>query len=97
VGVNIGSEIDGKNDLFERPVLIIRKINKDLLLVAPLTSKIKKDDFRILTSCDGIDSQILLFQCRVISVQRLIKRIGFVKMRIYYSSIIELVKMILGR
>lgn len=97
IGVNIGSEIDGKNDLFERPVLILRKINKDLLLIAPLTSKIKNDDFRILTSCDGIDSQILLFQCKVISVQRLIKRIGFIKMNVYYSSVIELVKLILGR
>jgi mRNA interferase MazF len=28
IGVNIGSEIDGKNSEFERPVLIIKKITK---------------------------------------------------------------------
>jgi hypothetical protein len=27
MGVNIGDEEDGKNELFERPVLILRKFN----------------------------------------------------------------------
>ena len=28
IGLNVGDEQDGKNDYFERPVLVIRKFNK---------------------------------------------------------------------
>jgi mRNA interferase MazF len=41
LGVNIGFEQDGKNEHFERPVLVLRKFNKHLLLVLPQTSKAK--------------------------------------------------------
>ena len=30
IGSNVGSEEDGKNNDFERPVLILKKFNKDL-------------------------------------------------------------------
>ena len=39
LGVNIGFETDGKNDKFERPVLIIRVFSADVLWILPLTSK----------------------------------------------------------
>lgn len=95
MGVNVGSEIDGKNDLFERPVLIIKKINKDLLLIAPLTSKIINDRFRIDLVHSNTKSQILIYQSRVISSKRLIRRIGYVKKSVYQSSIIEYMRLIL--
>lgn len=40
-GVNLGVEQDGKNDLYERPVLIVRKFNNRLFMGVPLTSQIK--------------------------------------------------------
>ncbi len=41
LGVNIGNEMDGKNELFHRPVIILKKLSHDLCLVAPITSKLK--------------------------------------------------------
>lgn len=45
LGVNIGSEHDGKNDLYERPVLILKKFNKNTLLILPLTTKIAHKNY----------------------------------------------------
>src|SRR3989344_1315008 len=41
LGKNIGYEEDGKNELFERPILIIRKFNNSIFLAIPLTSSKK--------------------------------------------------------
>jgi len=45
LGKNLGHEQDGKNTLFERLVLIIRKFNLRIFLAVPLTSSIKKNDY----------------------------------------------------
>jgi mRNA interferase MazF len=36
LGANVGVEADGKHDNFERPVLVLRKFNRDAVLVVPL-------------------------------------------------------------
>ena len=43
LGLNLGAETDGKNDNFERPVLILSVYNKETMLVLPITSKPKND------------------------------------------------------
>lgn len=45
VGVNIGHEIDGKNQYFNRPVIVIRKFNKHIFWGVPLTTKFKDNPF----------------------------------------------------
>ena len=45
LGVNIGYEQDGKNELFERPVLVIKKFNRHVLWVLPLTSSNKRNEY----------------------------------------------------
>jgi len=95
IGVNIGSEQDGKNERFERPVLIIRKIRKDLLLVAPLTSKISDEPQRIYTESTGEKSQILLDQTRTISNKRLLGKIGRVKKAVYQEVLIGIIQFLL--
>ena len=35
IGLNVGSEIYGKNKDFARPVVILKKLNKKMYLVAP--------------------------------------------------------------
>jgi len=69
LGLNIGDEEDGKNDLFERPILIIRKYNKRFVLVIPLTSNIKFDPHyhRIENRTMG---SAILSQARPISTKR---------------------------
>ena len=42
LGANIGHEEEGKNDNFERPILILKKFNKHLLWAIPLTTQIKE-------------------------------------------------------
>ena len=39
LGINIGVETDGKNDNFERPILVLKKFNKDMVWVVPITSR----------------------------------------------------------
>jgi len=96
IGINVGSEEDGKNESFERPVLIVRKINKDKLLITPFTSKITANEVRITASCAGTRSQILLDQARIVSSKRLLRRIGYVKMETYQRVVIGLARLILG-
>ncbi len=39
IGENIGSEINGKNQNFTRPVIILKKLSRTLFFVIPLTTK----------------------------------------------------------
>jgi mRNA interferase MazF len=41
VGMNIGTEIYGKNEMFERPILVLKVYNKETVLGLPLSTKIK--------------------------------------------------------
>jgi ABC-type oligopeptide transport system substrate-binding subunit len=43
-GINVGIETDGKNDKFNRPVLVFKKFNSQQFLAIPLTSKEKNND-----------------------------------------------------
>ena len=42
LGLNIGHEQDGKNQKYERPVLIIKKFNNAVVWTVPLSTKIKE-------------------------------------------------------
>lgn len=76
IGANIGFEEDGKNDLFERPVLIIRKFNKELFIGIPLTSVKKGNKFYHSVTVARQVSTVILSQQRALSSKRLIRRIG---------------------
>ncbi|HEV8666574.1 MAG TPA: type II toxin-antitoxin system PemK/MazF family toxin [Candidatus Paceibacterota bacterium] len=70
LGVNIGFEQDGKNNLFERPVLILKKFNKHVLWVVPLSTRNKENPYYFpITSAEG--SFVILSQLRLISSKRL--------------------------
>ncbi len=71
LGINIGIETDGKHELFERPVIVLKVYNTESLLVLPLTSKPKEDRFhyKILTDSGYVYAK--LTQVRVISSKRL--------------------------
>jgi PemK-like, MazF-like toxin of type II toxin-antitoxin system len=42
LGVNLGREQDGNEEFFERPILVIRKFNQDMVLIVPLASQPKR-------------------------------------------------------
>jgi len=78
LGSNIGHEEDGKNKRFERPILILRKFNKHLILIIPLSSKVKKDKFYYykFVSNNGKFISAMICQIRLISSKRLIRKMG---------------------
>ncbi len=79
-GANIGFEQDGKNNKFERPVLVIKKFNKDLFLGTPLSTKIKPHNphYYEYETQDGKKYSIITNQLRVMSSKRLLRKIGYV-------------------
>ncbi len=76
VGINVGVEADGKNLYFERPILIIRRFNDEMLWAFPLTSKIKRDRFYYPMSVNGLVETVMLSQIKTLSSKRLQRLIG---------------------
>ena len=77
MGVNIGSEEDGKNEQFERPVIIFRKFDEKTSWIIPLSSKTERNDSRMLYgfTVNGIKQMAKLSQLRLISDKRLLRYI----------------------
>ena len=88
LGVNIGAEVDGKNENFERPVIIMKVYNKETMFVLPTTGKAKEDKFHMPIEIDAVDQKtgdvyrktvyIKLTQARVISNKRLIRKVDVI-------------------
>jgi mRNA interferase MazF len=88
LGVNIGVEADGKNENFERPVLIIKVYNKHSLLVLPLTGRAREDGFHFPLKIKEIDRSnnesftktvfVKLTQARMISNKRLLRKVDVI-------------------
>lgn len=79
IGINIGVEIDGKNEYFERPVLIVKKFNGHMLWVVPLTSKYREGPYFIKVHHGKRESFACLAQLRVTSSKRLLWKVGSVE------------------
>lgn len=75
LGVNIGFEQDGKNDLFERPVLIVKVFNREVLWMVPLTSRHKSNKYYYEFDYKGKSQSAILSQVRIISSKRLLRKI----------------------
>lgn len=72
LGVNVGIETDGKNEKFNRPVLIIKKFNQHQFWGIPLTSQIKEEnDFYFKVLIKQKVNYVCLTQMRVFDVKRL--------------------------
>ncbi len=78
LGVNIGFEQDGKGDEFRRPILILKKFNKFVVLAVPLTTKIKKNKYYIPFSLvgDELPRMTIISQIRLIDTRRFIDKLG---------------------
>ena len=75
LGINIGFEQDGKHELFERPILVIRKLSRDVVLVVPLSSKIKNNKYCVNFVHNDQVFSALISQVRLISTKRLNRKI----------------------
>lgn len=76
IGVNLGNEIDGKSDNFERPVLVFKKFNNTTLWILPLTGKPKYGKYYYSFFWKNRNQSVVLSQLKLISVKRLGRRMG---------------------
>ena len=76
VGVNMGVEVDGKHNDFERPVLVIKKFNGEMFWGVPLTTKERPQLLRVEHEKGA--SYANLAQLRVMSTKRLLRKIGMI-------------------
>lgn len=92
IGLNVGDEQDGKNDLFERPVLVVKKFNKGLALVVPLSSQEKTGPYYFKISHDDKNFTIILSQVRLISTKRFQRKIRRITDDVFAEIMKELQK-----
>jgi len=77
LGQNIGVETNGKNDKFERPAVVIKVFNNLSILIAPISSNIKKGKYIVdFINNEGEKNTINMSQIRSISSKRFIRYVG---------------------
>jgi mRNA interferase MazF len=76
IGINLGDEEDGKNEKYERPVLVLKKFSSKLFVGIPLSTKVKEGKFYINFKTDTFEYSVLLSQAKVMSSKRLMRKIN---------------------
>ena len=93
LGANVGFEIDGRGEDFERPVIVIKKFNLDTRIVIPLTSKPKTGKYYFpVGTVDGRDARAVLSQIRLIDRKRLTEKIETLPKEIFRMLLSAIVK-----
>jgi mRNA-degrading endonuclease toxin of MazEF toxin-antitoxin module len=96
LGHNIGFEQNGKGNKFLRPVLIIKKYNKDLCTVVALTSSKKNGKYYMyIEGKEHASSTVILSQIKTISSRRLVYKKGMVSKDLFIE-IKKRIKLILN-
>ena len=88
IGINVGDEEDGKNELFSRPVLVFKKFSANLFWGIPMTSQNKGSEYYIPIQFKNKTNSVMVSHLRLYDAKRLGLRIG----RLYiteYNKIIE--------
>ncbi len=83
IGVNVGKEIDGKHDIFERPVLVIKVMSKETFFVLPLTTKGSESRDHVRIETDKMKSFAKLSQAKVVSCKRFSRKVDTVPREVY--------------
>ena len=74
LGVNVGREENGNEEFFERPVLILNKFNRDMVLAIPMTTTVRRTPYHFLIPYNGTEVALVLSQLRLVSTKRLKRR-----------------------
>ena len=100
IGKNIGSEEYGKHENFTRPIVVIRRLTNDLVLVVPTTTKIKEnnDYFHTVSFFEKVKQKkinvtIMILQL-VISIKRVLNKIGIIDKNSFQQIQEKLVKIV---
>jgi len=82
LGDNVGHEQNGKWHKFVRPVIILKRLSRDMFIGIPLSSQIKSGSFyhTVTFSKNGIETinNAIVAQIRLFSARRLLNKIGMI-------------------
>lgn len=94
-GLNIGVEINGKSEKYERPAIVIRKFNRQMVWVVPITSQVKDKKFYIEFLFGKKTYFACLTQIRTLSTKRFLRKIGmmsdanFIEVMVMVASFLQ--------
>jgi len=88
IGANLGFEEDGKQEKFVRPVLIVKKFNREMFLGIPLSTKNKDNPYYVPITVKGETVSALISQLRVFSSKRMQNKLAGLDSK-DYQSIVE--------
>jgi mRNA interferase MazF len=89
-GLNIGVEADGKHENFERPMLIVKKFNADMVWAIPLTTQGRNVKYYHKLNHKEIKSWVVLSQIKTISTKRLLRKVGSISESDFEGVVLKL-------
>ena len=91
IGVNVGSEQHSQTEDFSRPVIIVRRLSREMFWGIPLTTKIKDGaPFRIRINVKNNQNDALLLQLRAFDRKRLVRKVGVVPKK-EFAELVEVI------
>lgn len=94
IGVNVGFEEDGKHKKFIRPVLVLKKFNKELFLGIPMSTKLKNNKYYIKVDVQQRMVSVLISQIRVFSSRRIEDKLAELDQKDFTRIKDEVIKML---
>jgi len=76
IGENMGIEINGKGDIFTRPIFILKKYDKYSFLGLPLSTKIEKGTWYVQVEFSSKQQTVSLNQGRIFDYRRFKEKMG---------------------
>ena len=76
LGINVGDEENGKNKVYSRPILIIKKFNNRIFWGVPLTTQIKEKHYYHKIHFKDKEQCVMVSQLRLWDAKRLTTRLG---------------------
>ena len=76
MGANVGHEEDGKGDRFARPVLVVKKFNRQIFWGVPLSTQLKDKFYYHRIYFHDKPQSAMLSQLKLFSTKRLTTKMG---------------------
>ncbi len=96
IGENVGFEEDGKNERFNRPVLVLKKFSAGMCWGVPLSTTKKRGKYYLPIQLNGAVSVALLSQLRTFDTSRFNSKIGMVSVTDYELVRKKIAALLLG-
>jgi mRNA-degrading endonuclease toxin of MazEF toxin-antitoxin module len=84
---HLWGQVYGKSDWYSRPVLVVRKFNRHLAFVAPLTTQTKDNPYYVPCTFQGKGQCVLISQLRAVYSGRFYKKIGTLDEDDFYHTV----------